>query len=140
MSNEKSMKLAKDDVLILRTCDANGCGHGGFQWPKKGKVSAPDWRDDFQCGGGLHGLLWGVGSQSYLKLDSPVWIVFRAKLADVRTGKGELTDRCKAHRGTVVYYGNRDGAILFIAKYAPTNDTWYTLNENYKFSEWKEQS
>ena len=50
-----------DVVLMLRTCDERRQGHGGFQWPESGLVTAPDWSAEPVCGYGLHGFLWGVG-------------------------------------------------------------------------------
>ena len=50
--------------LILRTCGANMKSHGGFQWPRSGPVSAPDWNPAPECGNGLHGFLRGEGDGS----------------------------------------------------------------------------
>src|ERR1035437_9020002 len=113
------MKLLKTEMLILRTCNDNGQSYGGFQWPKKGTVSAPDWRDDFKCGGGLHGLPWGVGKAGLLNLDSKCWIVFKAFAKDVRQGKDDMAYKCKVNRGIVVYCGDKNGALAIIHKHAP---------------------
>ncbi len=102
-------------VLILRTCDANLKSYGGFQWPKKGLVSALDFEATYTCGGGLHGLLWGEGSGSYLNWEpSSKWLVVRVKESEVLHGQGDLTDKCKFPRGVVVYSGDRIGATDFI--------------------------
>src|ERR1035437_1435432 len=106
-------------MLILRTCDNNGKSYGGFQWPKKGAVVAPDWRDDYKCGGGLHGLPWGVGSADLLNLDSKCWIVFRALVKDVRQGQDDMVNKCKTQRAVVVYCGEKAGALAIIHKHAP---------------------
>src|ERR1700685_2894211 len=65
--------LQKGEVVVLRTCDANLRGHGGFKWPKKGLVAATDWDPAPACGGGLHGLLWGIGDGSLLNWDEGVY-------------------------------------------------------------------
>ena len=53
-------------AIILRTCDKDLKSHGGFQWPEKGHVEAPDWDPTSRCGGGLHGLLEGEGDWDLL--------------------------------------------------------------------------
>ena len=58
---DKKLRLRKDEVLILRTCNNDGTSYNGFQWPKAGEVEAKDWRDDYKCGGGLHGHVWCPG-------------------------------------------------------------------------------
>ncbi len=104
-----------DDVLILRTCSADMTSYGGFQWPTGGPVEAPDWDPTPRCGGGLHGLLWGEGSAGYLSTDLDAkWLVFLAKAADVLHGTGDLTNKCKARRGVVVYCGDQSGAIAYL--------------------------
>ena len=50
-----------ETALVLRTCNPDMTSHNGFVWPTNGPVSCPDWRDDYSCGHGLHGLLWGEG-------------------------------------------------------------------------------
>jgi len=68
-----TIKLAKGEALMLRTCNPDGTSHGGFQWPKSGKVVCPDWSPAAACGNGLHGLLWGVGNGSYLNWEDAAW-------------------------------------------------------------------
>ncbi len=48
-------KIKNEKVLLLRTCDKDMKGHGGFQWPKSGPIEAPDWDPDpnVDCGQGL---------------------------------------------------------------------------------------
>ena len=43
---------------LLKTVAADGATHGGFVWPLEvgAEVTAPDWSDAIECGGGLHGL------------------------------------------------------------------------------------
>ncbi len=109
------LAVPPETALILRTCAADMTSYNGFVWPKSGPVKCPDWKPMMQCGHGLHGLLWGEGSAQYLDLSADArWLVFRAALTDLMHGEGELTDKCKAARGTVEYCGDRDGAIAFL--------------------------
>ncbi len=66
-------------TYFLRTTDAHGRSHGGFQWPLEvgAVVSAPDWSPNPVCGGGLHGLRNGLGNASLLDWGSNAlwWIV-----------------------------------------------------------------
>ena len=62
----------------LRTVDKDGRAYGGFVWPKKGKVTAPDWRPTAECGNGLHALLNGEGNSSLLSWTADaLWQVVR---------------------------------------------------------------
>jgi hypothetical protein len=84
---------------------------GGFQWPTEGKVTAPDWNPEPECGGGLHGLLNGQGDAGLLDwLPDAVWVVARPGrlLVDI---DGEKV-KCKT--ATVVYAGNRAGALTVL--------------------------
>ena len=109
------IKSEDGTVLILRTCNADMTSYGGFVWPTSGPVEAPDWEPTMVCGHGLHGLLWGEGSERYLSaLSDAKWLVFRTAASDVMHGDGELTDKCKARRGVVEYCGDRAGAIGYL--------------------------
>ena len=58
--------------------DKDGKAYGGFVWPKKGKVTAPDWEPTAECGHGLHALLNGEGDSGLLSWDdSTLWQVVR---------------------------------------------------------------
>ena len=107
--------MNEETVLILRTCNADMTSCGGFRWPESGPVVAPDWAPTMKCGNGLHGLLWGEGSVQSMNLaDDAKWLVFRAAVADLKHGEGDLTDKCKARAGYVEYCGTRDGAITYL--------------------------
>ena len=58
----------KKVVRVLRTCNADGTSHGGFQWPltEGAVVECPDWKPTAECGNGLHGLLEGEGDWGLL--------------------------------------------------------------------------
>ena len=75
-------------MLVLRTCDAQMRSEHtpAFVWPTSGPVEAPDWDPDpdRDCGGGLHGLLWGCGDASMLSSSSTVrWLVVAVDPADI---------------------------------------------------------
>ena len=52
----------KKEQYVLRTSDKGLKSYEGFQWPRRGEVSAPDWDNSPDCGQGLHGALWGEGN------------------------------------------------------------------------------
>ena len=102
--------------LVLRTCNADLTSYNGFQWPESGHVEAPDFRRTYDCGQGLHGLLEGQGDGKYLNLgDDAKWLVVEVFANDdLLWGKGDLTDKCKFREGTVVYCGDRSGAVKYL--------------------------
>lgn len=70
---------------FLRTTDALGRSHGGFQWPLEvgAVVSAPDWSPKPVCGRGLHGLRNGLGDASRLDWqDDALWWIVEADDAE----------------------------------------------------------
>ena len=112
------MKLKTHEILVLRTCQQDMSSYHGFQWKKKGVVTAPDWEPTYQCGHGLHGLPWGQGG-NYLDL-SGIWLVLKVDTSiDYMTGEDELTDKCKFRTCTVVYAGTREKATQLIFDNAP---------------------
>jgi hypothetical protein len=116
---KKTTKKTAETVLVLRTCSANMTSHGGFKWPKRGPVSAPDWIDNFQCGNGLHGWLWGEGDGTlgYDNTLNAKWLVVRVLASEVRHGKGHLIGKCKFPRGYVVHCGDHKSATEYIVKH-----------------------
>ena len=100
-----------ETVLVMRTCNADMTAYGGFKWPESGLVEAPDWKPIAKCGHGLHGLLWGVGSASYLDLsDSAKGLVVRVAAELVV----DLGGKVKFPRGEVVFCGDLKGAADYI--------------------------
>lgn len=99
-------------VPILRTCDARGRGAGGFQYPRSGAVWDHNWNPRSTTGNGLHGLAWGQGNAcQFAPEPDAVWLVLLADPADVV----DLGDKVKTRGGEVVYYGDRAGAIRYLA-------------------------
>jgi hypothetical protein len=98
-------------ALILRTCDKDMRSNGGFQWPKSGRVEAPDWRATKKCGEGLHGFLHGVGDGSLASWDpAAVWI---AAWIDESLAI-DLGGKVKFPWADVVVAGTKEEAIQFL--------------------------
>jgi hypothetical protein len=103
--------MENETVLILRTCNADMTSYNNFKWPESGRVEAPDWRDDGDCGRGLHGWLNGEGDGSLGKWDVDAkWLVVRVLKSDVR----DLVGKVKFPKGDVVFCGDRKGATEFL--------------------------
>ena len=118
------MKLQKTEILVLRDVKHDMTSHEGFAWPKLGKVEAKDWKPTFKCGNGLHGLPWGCGGSNYsIGGTSGKWLVVKVETTkdNYCYGKGELVDKCKFHKGEVVFCGTREKAVELIQAYAPAN-------------------
>ncbi len=102
----------RQQMLVLRTCNPDMTGHGGFVWPREGHVEAPDWDPRPECGGGLHGLAWGEGGGFHLDWsEDAVWLVVEADQADIV----DLGDKIKFPAGNVIYAGTREEAVGRIA-------------------------
>lgn len=90
----------KDPIFVVRTCDKEMKGYGGFPWPESGCVEAPEkwdeawgpkpskfiggFQKDVDCGGGLHGIAGVTDDWGLLNWD------IEAKAPIVRTEKSEL--------------------------------------------------
>ena len=102
--NSAKAGTASKKVLILRTCNADMTSHGGFVWPERGPVKAPDWNDKAECGNGLHGWLWGYGDWSLaIGGTEKKWIVFEADAKDVI----QLNGKVKVPTGDVLFVSNK---------------------------------
>ena len=109
-------KVTKNKVLVLRTCDEDMTAHGGFKWPVKGPVEAPDWDPSPVCGGGLHGLLWGIGDSSLLNWDEKAkWMAVEVDASKIV----DLTGKVKFPNGRVVMVGSQVDVCNYIAERAP---------------------
>ena len=102
------------DAFALRTTDANGQSHGGFQWPSEvgAIVTAPDWSARPECGGGLHGLPDGLGDYDLLSSehDALWWVV-----SFIRAEAVDLDGKVKFPRCRVEYFGRMPGAMKLIS-------------------------
>jgi len=114
--------------LILRVNDENNQSYGGFQWPKMGPVSAPDWENSNKCGGGLHGWLYGCGDLSAVKYnDLSLWLVVEVDEWI------DLGGKVKYKNGNVLYCGDRSTAVDMIQKRYPDKPVIYgTASAGYR--------
>jgi hypothetical protein len=112
-------KLPKDHALVLRCCAPDMSSQNGFVWPGVGKVAeCPDWKDNKNCGNGLHGWLYGQGdhsTSSYYEREGAKWIAVEVKQTDIR----DLGGKVKFPRGVVRFVGERHEAANFIIEHEP---------------------
>ena len=115
--------LRENEILVLRDCKHDMTSHNNFVWPVKGAVEAPDWKSDFCCGHGLHGLPWGVGGNYFIGGVTAKYLVVRVCTDTVNYchGQDEMTDKCKFHHGFVEFCGTLADAVALISKYMPVN-------------------
>ncbi|MCT9125381.1 hypothetical protein [Cupriavidus gilardii] len=100
--------------LVLRTVDHDMTAYGGFKWPESGPVSAPDWKNEPECGNGLHGILWPEGDWGCIKDygGREKWQVVEVDTESIVKIGGKV----KFPRGNVLYTGNMAVALTMISK------------------------
>lgn len=106
------------DYLVLRTVAADWTSRDGFKWRRRGETVAPDWDPDpgRDCGGGLHGLLWGCGDATLLSgASDAVWMVVAVRPDDV--ANPDASDKVRFRAGRVVRHGTRDDVIAFLVSH-----------------------
>ena len=109
-------RVAKGYGVMLRTVDADRRAYNGFRWPKVGPVKAPDWSPRAQCGGGLHGCLWGQGNGIIgMNDETRLWQAVLIRLKDAV----DLGGKVKVPRGRVLMTGKREAVCAFVASLAP---------------------
>ena len=113
------MSESKSTALVLRACTSEMTSRGGFVWPGVGGVAtAPDWRDDSECGHGLHGWLYGQGDHTVSNLTgdpTAKWLVVEVEESTIRM----LGGKCKFPSGKVVFVGARSEAAAYIVANEP---------------------
>jgi len=103
-------------VLVLRTYDKDLKSHNGFQWPDHGHVIAPDWDPIPECGHGLHGFLWGVGSFHLANwMDNAKWLVLEVESDQIVNLDGKV----KFPECDVVFCGSRFDATKYLHEHLP---------------------
>ena len=111
VSKKKRTSAKQNKVLILKTVNSKMKAHGGFTWPSKGHVEAPDWDPKPECGKGLHGALWGEGVGDLFSWATDAhWIVFEALASEVV----DLEGKVKVPRGEVVHVGDQRSATEYL--------------------------
>jgi hypothetical protein len=116
LKNKPLLKRDAPRVLLLRTCNADGTSYGGFKWPLTvgAEVTAPDWNSRAECGGGLHGLLWGEGDGSLLSwADDAAWLVVSSEAASVVN----LNTKVKVPAARVEHVGTRESATAYLVEH-----------------------
>ena len=106
-----------DDVLVVRFVPKDGKSYGGFQHPVTvgESVTAPDWRPDMECGGGIHGWPWAIGLGDGKDCDwSALWQVYGVAPKDIVGGDGDLKAKLKFRTGTLKFVGTWDAATAFV--------------------------
>jgi hypothetical protein len=101
-------------ALVLRNCKADLTSHSGFTYPEKGPVEAPDWNSRPECGGGLHGLIWGEGNWSLLRPDFDAkWQVIEVEDSPENIVRIDA-EKIKFHRGEVIFTGEMSKAVTMV--------------------------
>ena len=106
-----------DEVLVVRFVPKDGKSYGGFQHPVTvgESVTAPDWRPDMKCGGGIHGWPWAIGLGDDKDCDwSALWQVYGVAPKDIVGGGGDLKAKLKFRTGTLKFVGTWDAATAFV--------------------------
>ena len=105
--------------LVLRCCRSDMTSKNAFVWPQVGGVAkAPDWRDDANCGHGLHGWLYGQGDHStsdFANDPEAKWLVVQVEESTIRM----LGGKCKFPEGKVVFVGAKSDAAEYIIANEP---------------------
>src|SRR5436190_20935787 len=77
-------------------------------------VTAPDWRPDTTCGGGIHGWPWGIGLGDGKDPDwQALWQVYSVK-PELLIGEVGGGPKCKFETGVLRYVGDWHGAMNYI--------------------------
>ena len=101
---------ADGKVLVLRVVGEDYKTYGGFKNPENvGEfVEAPDWNDNKECGGGIHGWALGIIGDGKEKDFAAIWQVYEVDPAD---GIVRLGTKCKFRKGKLIYSGAWFGAL-----------------------------
>ena len=112
-------KKSNATALVLRCCQADMTSKNGFVWPQVGGVAkALDWRDNANCGHGLHGWLYGQGDYStsdFASNPEAKWLVVQVEESTIRM----LGGKCKFPEGRVVFVGAKSDAAEYIIANEP---------------------
>ena len=118
-------------IYVLRVNDAKNQSRNGFQYPLKGKVSAPDWNPSPHCGEGLHGWENGEGDPSVANAyPDGVWLVL--KVEDRPDNLVRIDGKVKFREGIVVFSGSRNAVTEYIYKKTKAPSVlWVNLTGGY---------
>ena len=106
-------------ALVLRCSASDMTSRDGFVWPGVGGIAtAPDWRDDLECGGGLHGWLYGAGdytASDYWRETDAKWLVLEVAESGIR----QLDRKCKFPSALVRFVGGKAAAAAYLVAHEP---------------------
>ena len=128
-----------DEVLVVRFVSKNGKSYGGFRHPMTvgEAVTAPDWRADCTCGGGIHAWPWALGLGEGKDCDwSAVWQVYGVKPEDIMHGAPDLVGKIKFKSGVLRFIGNWWEATNFVfeGRRLCAKRTWKDRVRRYEFN------
>ena len=106
--------------LVLRVCRPDMTAHGGFVWPSEvgATVEAHDWRNDDECGHGLHGWLYGQGDHGcvdHWAKAGAKWLVLEVESSSIVV----LNGKCKFPRAVVRFVGAKHDAATYLIAHEP---------------------
>ncbi len=114
------------NVLVLRKCFEDGASYNGkFQYPDSGLVEAPDWNGKPECGGGLHGLLWGGGGFD-VSTYGTYWLII--EVDDSPDNLVVFNGKCKFHKGNVLLKTSDQAEAIVLLKSHPNYPKDNVLN------------
>jgi hypothetical protein len=97
-----------NEVLVVRFVSQDGKSYGGFQHPMivGETVTAPDWKANCNCGGGIHAWPWALGLGEGKDCDwTALWQVYGVKPEDIMQGEPELIGKVKFRAGVLRFVG-----------------------------------
>jgi len=120
-SRTETNQPAPHRIYGIRSVRGDMTSHNGFKWPESGEVTAPDWNDRAECGGGLHFLRQGdnLPGTWYAECDGGKILVISTDCAVVNIGGKAKCERCR-----VEYCGDMIGACAFLAS-LEIGSGWY---------------
>ena len=102
-----------EEVLVLRYVNKEGKSYNDFQHPLTvgESVTAPDWNDKAECGGGIHGWPWGFHLGEGKEVDwGATWQVYGVKPNDII----DLDGKVKFRTGILRHVGTWHSAAMCI--------------------------
>jgi hypothetical protein len=127
--------MKKYDILILKSVNGNMTSNfdNKFVYPEKGLVTCKNWKNDENCGNGLHGFAWGEGQGelSHLNRKNAKWLVIGVNKKD---GYVELSGKVKFKKGYVLFCGSRSKTVKFLIENgADKSKCLFSVNINKKY-------
>lgn len=109
-------------VLLLCSLNPDKTDLSGNQYPESGYVAAKKFKPDQNIQHGLYGTLWGnTESQKWMNVDPEAeWVVVKTEKNDDLIQIGADENFYKFRSGMVVYFGDRNACMEYVAMNAPT--------------------